>query len=268
MKKILLFAVALALPLLYSCNKDKNNDPGSSSIATGESFSTAATFENEDMWASFNGDNTFTAGIKAKAEYNVIWGTYSYENKIYTLYPVSKGVTPYGTIEDLGNGKVKVNISGMTDQVIEVTVTKPSAGNDNQRAANHTWKFSSLTLVYGGATYNCADGDLNKFEQWAVEQKLIEKKTFKDNMVIAGVFVSDSKLGIAFANDEKYVATFDSKADLASFALNQVAIKGSVGDLSFFEGQASIAFTWSKCVISITGKANGKNTSVILTLAL
>ncbi len=271
MKKILLFAVALALPLLFSCKKD-NKDAGSASIPSGASFNSSVTFENEDLWITFNGDNNYVAGKKTtKVEYafEVMWGTYTYANNIYTLY-LGTSETPLGTIEDLGNGKVHVNITtaGMDDDV-NITATRPTAGNDSQRAANHTWKPVSLTLIYGALTFNSTNGvDLNEFESWAVQNKILENTTFKKNMVMQNVFISDSKLGIIFANGDTYVAEFNSKADLSNFDLTQVDIKNATGNFSIFEGKASVSFSNGQCVVEIKGRYQGNSATAILTLTL
>lgn len=272
MKKILLFAVALALPLLFACNKDKNADPGASGIPTGGTFSNAGSYLHSNMWVSFNGDGTYIAGSKTPFkdiinDFYIMWGGYEYADGVYTLYEKN---TPskLGTIKDLGKGKVWVKI-GAFDGEVPVTVSKPSGANENQRAANHTWTPVSLTLVYGAFAYNSINNvDLNAVENWAVEQKIIEKSTFKENMVMQKVFLSDTRLGLLFANGEEYVAEFDSTADLSNFMMTKVAIKDAKGDMSFFEGQTSIAFSWGKCIISIAGKYNSKPVSVVLTLAL
>ena len=270
MKKILLFAVALALPLLFSCNKDKNNDPGSASIPSGASFNNSVTFENDDMWITFNGDNNYVGGKKTtKVEFvwEVMWGKYTYANNIYTLY-LGTSESPIGTITDLGNGKVHVKIEAM-DMDVDVNVTRPAAGNDSQRAANHTWKPVSLTLIYGALTFNSSNGvDLNEFESWAVQNKILENTTFKKNMVMQNVFISDSKLGIVFANGDTYVAKFDSKADLANFTLSQVDIKNATGNFSIFEGNASVSFSNGQCVVEIKGRYQDNSATAILTLAL
>ena len=270
MKKILLFAVALALPLLFSCNKDKKaDDPGSSSIPTGASFSNSVTYENEDLWITFNGDNNYIAGEKTKATYEIIWGTYKYANNVYTIY-FRNTDQKLGTIEDLGNKKVYVKIPDKSlDTEIPVEVTRPSAGNDSQRAANHTWKPVSLTLIYGALTYNSSNGvNLNEFETWAVKNKILEKATLESNMLMQGVFVSDTKVGIIFANGKEYVADFSNSADLASFDLTQLSIKGAQGDLSFLAGRASVSFSNGQCIIEIKSRYQGSSATAVLTLAL
>lgn len=270
MKKILMFAVALALPLLFSCNKDKKaDDPGSSSIPTGASFSNAVTYENDDLWITFNGDNNYIAGEKTKATYEIIWGTYKYANNVYTIYYKNTD-QELGTIKDLGNKKVYVKIPGKSlDTEISVEVTRPSAGNDSQRAANHTWKPVSLTLIYGALTFNSSKGvDLNEFENWAVQNEILRSKTFSEGMIMQNVFVSDTRIGIIFGNGKEYIAKFDSAADLANFTLSQVEIKDATGDFSIFEGNASVSFSNGKCVIEINGRYQGGSATAILTLSL
>ena len=275
MKKILMFAVAWTLPLLFSCNKDKDNDNGSSSIPSGGSFDFAATYGNTNMWASFNGDNSFVAGklnsplMDTKADFStsLMWGTYTYENGTYTML-IKNTTDLWGTLKVLGGDQVEVNIPGKEGYqgTITVQITKPSV-NDSQRAANHTWKPESLTLVYRGMTYNSTNGvvDLNAFEDWALKNKLIDKKILEDNMVMQKVIFTDSKCFILFANTEELVSEITT-SDLANFTMD--GITGSSAWVPFLEGQASIGFTNGKCVFSVAGKYQDEPASAILTLGL
>ena len=268
MKKILLFAVALALPLLFSCKKD-NKDAGSASIPTGASYSTAATFQGDGMWATFNGDKTFIAGkIATKASpYEVIWGTYTFENNVYTMYSEDTEIV-WGTLEVLANNSVKVTLGKSEPITVTVVTTRPAAGNDNQRAANHTWKPVSLTLVYKAATFNSTNGvDLNAFETWAKGLKLIEDPIFKDDMVMKKVIISDAMVSILFDNEQTFVGQIPDNADLAGFTMQQITVKNT-DNLPLFQGKVSISFSNGMCVIGVNGTYQGEAASAVLTLSL
>ena len=279
MKKILLFAVALALPLLFSCKKD-NKDAGSASIPTGASYSTARTFKGDGMWATFNGDKTFVAGklgnvmnntivagTKALAEYEVIWGTYTFENNVYTMYGEDTDVV-WATLEVLDANNVKVKIGKTTPVNVPVVTTQPAAGNDNQRAASHTWKPVSLTLVYKAAAFNSTNGvNLNAFEDWAIKNKLVSKSVFDPDMVMEKVIVSDAAVCIIFKNGQTFVGQIPDNADLAGFTMEQITVKNT-DNLPLFQGKVSISFSNGMCVIGVNGTYQGEAASAVLTLSL
>ena len=239
MKKILLFAVALALPLLFSCKKD-NKDAGSGSIPSGASYSTAATYIANGLWASFNGDNTYLAGttpLKALLPEDVLyWGTYTYADGTYTMLD-DKGGT-IGTLKVNGDNTVTLTLGNSTPQTMTlVKVTTPSG--DNQRAASHTWKPESITVVYKSAAYNQTDGvDLNKFEEWAKTSKPV----FAKGMVMKKVIISDALVTFVFDNEQTFAAQIPSGADFSSFTMSQLTVTGTE-DLPIFQGTASISFS-------------------------
>ncbi|MBQ9597968.1 MAG: hypothetical protein IJR34_06950 [Bacteroidales bacterium] len=269
MKKILLFAVALALPLLFSCKKD-NKDAGSAGIPSGASYSTARTFQGDGMWATFNGDKTFVAGkiaTKDVSPYEVIWGTYTFENNVYTMYGEDTDVV-WATLEVLDANTVKVTIGKTTPVNVPVSVTQPAAGNDNQRAASHTWKPVSLTLVYKAAAFNSTNGvNLNAFEDWAVENKLVSNKIFDSNMVMKKVIISDAIVSILFDNGQTFVGHIPDNADLAGFTMQQITVKNT-DNLPLFQGKVSISFSNGMCVIGVNGTYQGEDASAVLTLSL
>ncbi len=267
MKKILLFAVALALPLLFSCKKDNKDN----TIPTGASFASARTFQATGMWASFNGDKTFIAGTvptKKMLEYQVMWGTYSFTNNVYTMFSEDTEVV-WGTLEVLSDNSVKVTIGKEEPFTVDnVEVTRPADGNESQRAASHTWKPVSLTLVYKSAAFNSTNGvNLNAFEDWAVENKLVSNKIFDSNMVMKKVIVSDAMVSILFDNGQTFVGHIPAGADLASFKLKQVAVENT-DDLLIFQGTTSISFSNGMCVIGVNGTYQGEDASAVLTLSL
>ena len=274
MKKILLYAVALALPLLFSCNKDKNNDNGSASVPTGGSFNNAGTYGNDQMWASFNADNTFLAGQNVPRvgfACKLMWGTYTYADGTYTMYK-NNTQEQWGTLKVLGGNMVEVQIPGEIDDPmkIEVQISKPSV-NDNQRAANHTWKPESLTLVYRGVSFSSANGvvDLNAFEDWAVKQGFIKEsdKIFDPNMVMQKVILSDSKCCVLFANGEEFAAEITT-SDLANFQMTGMTLDGNSAWVPFLEGQASIAFSNGKCILSVKGTYQEESAEAVMTFCL
>ena len=260
MKKILLFAVALALPQLFSCNKDKKaDDPGSSSIPTGESYDNATTFIANDMWASFNGDNTFLAGTTplTKAlpdlpENYLSWGKYTYADGKYTM--LDDHDKEVASVQVIDKENVKITILG-TEYNRSVTVTKPST--EGQRAANHTWKVESFTLVYRSGTYNSTGSvDLNAIDD-----------SFSKDLVMDKVIISDAVVVFPFKNEKVFAAQIPNGVDLSNFKMSQLTIQGT-DEIPFFEGTASISFSWGKCVISIVGTYDGAPATAVLTLAL
>ena len=265
MKKILLFAVALALPLLFSCKKD-NKDAGSASIPSGASFNTAATYIANNIWASFNGDNTFLAGttpLKSLSwpENALYWGTYTYEEGTYTMFDDNDH--KIGTLKVNGDNTVTLTINE-TPTTMDVTVTAPAAGDDNQRAASHTWKPESITIVYKSAAYNQTDGvDLNKFEEWAKTSTPV----FANNMLMTKVIVSNALVVFVFKNGQTFAAKIPSGASFANFSMTQLTVKGTE-DLPIFQGTASISFSNGKCLISVNGQYEGESASAVLTLSL
>ena len=265
MKKILLCAVALALPLLFSCNKD-NKD---ASIPTGASFSSSSTFSADGVFATFNADNTYLAGTngtKAIAKYQLVWGTYTFENGVYTMY-YQDTQNIWGTLEKVNGNTVKVTIGKEEPMTVQnVTITTPAAGNES---ANHTWKAVGLTLVYKGATFNSPNGvDLNAFETWAKGLKLIEKESFEPQMVVNKVILSDCMVSFLFENGQTFVARIPDGANWSDFTMNQFAVEGT-DNLPVFQGKTSISFTaGGNCLIAITGTYQDQEAKAVLTLSL
>lgn len=244
---------------------DQPNDQ----IPIGENFNTAATYSNSDMWFSFNADNSFVAGMipsKAFAKYQVVWGTYKYENNKYTMFGEDTKLV-WGTLCVLDDNTMNVTIGGNQPLTANnINITRPLVDNDYHRGSNRTWTPESLTIVYKALTHNSTNGvNLNAFELWAMDVRLVWEPIFASQMVIKNIILSDSRVFFLFENGQKFVGQIPSGADFSNFEMNQLSVEDT-DNLSVFEGQASVGFTNGKCFIAVNGTYQENPTFAVIVL--
>ena len=177
---------------------------------------------------------------------------YTYADGKYTM--LDDHDKEVASVQVIDKENVKITILG-TEYNRSVTVTKPST--EGQRAANHTWKVESFTLVYRSGTYNSTGSvDLNAIDD-----------SFSKDLVMDKVIISDAVVVFPFKNEKVFAAQIPNGVDLSNFKMSQLTIQGT-DEIPFFEGTASISFSWGKCVISIVGTYDGAPATAVLTLSL
>lgn len=273
MKKfITLLAVALSLPFLFACNKDNNQaGSGSASIKTGTRFSSAKTFSTGGMSISFNADGSFIAtkptALKGVINrFEVITGTYTFANAVYTLSTDGK---VWGTLTVVNDDTVRLTINALEiDEELSVSVSTPSEANENQRASNHTWKPVETIINYRALNFSHSGADFNALENWAREhfgEDIQEDPIFPDNMKMTECIFTDSQIGFVFANGQEVVTNNISVKDGLNFTLKQL---DNVDNVEILNGNASVTFDQGKCILSINATFQEQKAEVIITFGL
>lgn len=274
MKKfITLLAVALSLPFLFACNKDNNQaGSGSASIKTGTWFSSAKTFSTgEGMSISFNADGHFIATKPTELKrvinrFEVITGTYTFANAVYTLSTDGK---VWGTLTVVNDDTVRLTINALEiDEELSVSVSTPSEANENQRASNHTWKPVETIINYRALNFSQSGADFNALENWAREhfgEDIQEDPIFSDNMKMTECIFTDSQIGFVFANGQEIVANNISVKDGLNFTIEQL---DNVDNVEILNGNASVTFDQGKCILSINATFQEQKAEVIITFGL
>lgn len=268
MKKILtLLAVAVALPVLFSCNKDKQAD--AKTIPTGAMIADAATFANDDMGVTTNADGSFiawTTDVKGVKSYMLMFGTYTVSGNVYTLKDEKGNV--WATMTVVSADKVHFVGQGL-DQDIDVTTTKPDVANPNETLTNHSWNPVSLIVEYRGVNFSQEGGvDFNALETWGRNQwpkDFPSNPVFEEDMKMTKAIFTNSKVGFCFANGKNIAAEFNAKNGLA-FKLEQINIGEDPVEL--MNGQATVEFSEDKCVLGIQGTLNENPAKAIITFKL
>ena len=270
MKKIItLLAVACALPVLFSCNKDKKDDKtGSATIPTGDSFNNSCTISGDDVFATFNADNSCLLGrgmdSKSVDYYEYFFGTYSFASNKYTIRDSKNNV--YATIEILSNGTISLQTAEMALPVeMTVTITRPSTGNENQRASNHTWKPESLILTYRGANKTWTGIDFNEAETWIASKFEVSGTYFGPDMKLTSLFISDKYVNFVFKNGQNVIAPVEIGNGL-TFSLNQIPTMDDEVDL--LNGTCSVVFDNGKCIVTIEGSYDSVAANAVMTFGL
>ena len=270
MKKILtLLAVAMALPVLFSCNK--TNKDAEQPIPAGANFADAATFANDDMGVTTNADGSYVAwnvDTRGEKQFMLMIGTYTVSGNVYTLKDAKGNV--WATLTVKSATEVHFNCPGEgLDMDIPVTTTKPDAGNPNDTQTNHTWKPVSLVVEYRGVNFSQDNGvDFNALEAWGRSKwskDFPSNPIFEDNMKMTKAIFTNSKVAFSFANGKDIAANFNAASGL-SFDLKQINIGSDPVEL--MNGQATIEFSQGKCVLGIQGQFNNTTAKAIITFSL
>ncbi|MBP5397012.1 MAG: hypothetical protein J6Y32_00020 [Bacteroidales bacterium] len=269
MKKILtLLAVAVALPVLFSCNKDKQAD--AKTIPTGAMIADAATFANADMGVTTNADGSYIAWTtenKTAKVFSFMFGTYSVSGNVYTLKDEKGNLWATLTVISATQIHFTSESEGL-DMDIPVTTTKPDIANPNETLTNHSWNPVSLIVEYRGVNFTQEGGvDFNALEAWGKANwpKDFTKPIFDENMKMTKAIFSNAKVGFSFANGKRIAADFNAKNGL-SFNLEQ--LYDGKDPVELMNGQATIEFSEDKCILGIQGDLNNVAARAIITFKL
>ena len=288
MKKFIPFlAAALALPFMFSCNKDNGSDAGSN-IPTGKNFSNAMTLTINDesdlkgSSISFNGDEEYVAmtpetpkstlGTKDKLPvFMVMVGTYTFSNNVYLLKDSKGNDWAKLTIKD--DNKVALEFLGEDkpfpgEKEFTVTSSKPDAGNETQRISNHTWKVKSSDVSYNGFVKNQSGLNLNTYETEAraaldPDGKWDKKPFFKEGMSLTWLIITDEYVSLFFENKENITCKVSLK-DTNTFEITP--LDGQTWE--FINGNASIVFVGDTLNFTVEGQIKGISGKLSVRLGL
>ena len=141
---------------------------------------------------------------------------------------------------------------------------------DNGNAAedavifNRDWNVESVKFSIKGVNKTFSGLNLNEIETFAKENGITFSKTFKANMVSTKVAISDSYIGIVFANGEYYCAEYElPNSSDASFKIDEI----SELEVEVLNGNARYDILGGKLILTVSGKVNGEDSTVTVTLA-
>lgn len=262
MKKILaMLAIAL---MAISCNNAGQDNIGKGTFPATKNAAQTKNFKGVGFDLNANADGTAIGKVsralltKAVEEnWEAYIGTYTVDaNGNYTF-------SNLGTITKDGNTYKFIPEGGSASDAIIVDAQAVKAAEDAV-IFNRNWNVESVKFSIKGVNKTFSGLNLNEIETFAKENGITFSKTFKANMVSTKVAISDSYIGIVFANGEYYCAEYElPNSSDASFKIDEI----SELEVEVLNGNARYDILGGKLILTVSGKVNGEDSTVTVTLA-
>ncbi|MBR4659878.1 MAG: hypothetical protein IKO77_00400 [Bacteroidales bacterium] len=264
MKKFFsILAIALAIPMIIACDKEKEDDPGSVPSEAYKAFELDVTFGNNHI--SFNQSGTFCAVLerelltKAEDEFEYISGLYTVVGSDFLTF-VLNGVGTLEVPNKDGEANIVFTPEGGNESVVRGQVKHdPSTGSHAD--LSRTWIPDSTIVSFQipgtpeFATDKMKGFDLNAIEAFAAKNGVYMKTPFPAGLAAEYfAFFPDEYLSVKFKNGDTYVAT------VKGMKISAVSQK----DLKYIAGSATAKIVKGKLIFTINARfenGDGKNVS-------
>lgn len=252
-RRHLLIAVAVAFPVLFSCNGLLG--PASDPVETQTELS--RTFRFGDNIISTNSNGDFVAVLASESltksgdGCKVVTGSYSpsLSGKAWSFDQVGK-------LELLADNKIAYTSPDGTRKVYDVELTGISAGSGASRIIG-SWTVKETIGDYRGVNYSMDGLDLNEAEEMISEQGYELNLNLDADMVVTRVIITDSLVGAELENGKPYAAEHNLTIG-SSFHVKECS--------SGLEGSAKFQYVDDFCVLTIDTVIEDYPARLLLTL--
>ncbi len=294
MKKIIsLLAVALALPFLFSCNKENGNASNGAKPVTliqGANFNLAKTYSSiKGTWTeggetittrtvvSTSSDGSFiswdqdekeaTKAVTITRKYNFQTGTYAVtvkDGKTTITLTLTEGQALGAIVVEESAGNVTVSFIPVDnagnlneEQKAEITIqSEANAGNQDEVYTNGTWIVSETIATARGLNFSRPGLDIHEIASWARENIGVEIKD-EDLAELKGYKVKNIVItDSALSLNFENGKSFASNIDIKQY--NGFKIENFVEDTGnnisdYINGTGRFDFSGDLCVLTISG---------------
>ena len=219
MKKIFsILAIALAIPMIIACDKEKEDVPGSVPADAYKSYEMDVTFGDNHVF--FNQSGTYCAIIsrklltKAEGDFEYITGVYTVLGSdvlTFTLNGIGKIEVPNKD----GNANIVFTPEGGTQTVITGSVKhEPTSGSDADQSRTWIPESTIVTFQISGSPEFSTDKlkglDLNAIEAFAAKNGVHMQTPLPEGLSAEYLaFFPNDYMSVKFKNGDTYVANVD-----------------------------------------------------------